>query len=151
MTDQVKTRELFTEQFSGVWNISYQFSKLKLKLDYTGNIYSPMRLPLLGDLDPRSDQSPWWSIQNIQGTYPVRSNLEIYGGVKNLLNWTPAKNAPFIISRAHDPFDKDVEFDQQGNAVPTPENPYGLTFDPSYVYGPNQGLRLFLGVRFNLF
>lgn len=151
ITDQVKTRELFTEQFSGVWNISYQFNKPKLKLDYTGNVYSPMRLPLLSDLDPRSDYSPWWSIQNIQLTSTVRPNLEIYGGVKNLLNWTPAKNAPFIISRAHDPFDKDVQFDSQGNAIPSPENPYGLTFDPSYVYAPNQGLRLFLGVRFNLF
>jgi outer membrane receptor for ferrienterochelin and colicins len=27
----------------------------------------------------------------------------------------------------------------------TPDNPYALTFDPGYVYGPNQGVRSFLG------
>jgi hypothetical protein len=26
----------------------------------------------------------------------------------------------------------------------TPDNPYALTFDPGYVYGPNQGVRSFL-------
>jgi len=33
----------------------------------------------------------------------------------------------------------------------TPDNPYGLTFDPDYVYGPNQGIRGFLGLRYTLF
>jgi outer membrane receptor for ferrienterochelin and colicins len=65
-----------------------------------------MRLPLLGELDPRRSHSPWWSIQNIQLTYDGFRNFEIYGGVKNLLNWTPNKGNPFIIARADDPFDK---------------------------------------------
>ena len=64
-----------------------------------------------------------------------------------MLNWTPAKNNPFIIARSHDPFDKKVEFDASGNALSTAENPYALTFDPAYVYAPNQGIRLFLGLR----
>ena len=75
---------------------------------------------------------------------------EIYGGLKNLLNWTPNKNNPFIIARAHDPFDKKVQFDDAGNAIATTENPNALTFDPTYVYGPNQGIRGFIGVRFKL-
>ena len=150
VTDQVKTKQLFTEQFSGVWTVSYNFHKLKMKVDYTGNLYSPMRLPLLSDLDPRSEYSPWWSIQNIQITGTFQNNLEVYGGVKNLLNWTPAKGSPFIIARSHDPFDREVQFDAEGNAIPSVANPYGLTFDPSYVYGPNQGLRVFLGVRYSL-
>jgi outer membrane receptor for ferrienterochelin and colicins len=40
-----------------------------------------------------------------------------------------------------------VAFDADGNAMITPDNPFGLTFDPTYIYGPNQGLRVFLGVR----
>jgi len=32
----------------------------------------------------------------------------------------------------------------------TPGNPYALTFDPTYVYGPNQGIRGFLGIRWRL-
>ncbi|HEX5651467.1 MAG TPA: hypothetical protein VFX58_00245, partial [Chitinophagaceae bacterium] len=73
-----------------------------------------------------------------------------FGGVKNLLNWTPARNTPFIIARSHDPFDKKVEYDASGKIVATAENPYALTFDPSYVYAPNQGIRFFAGARFTV-
>ena len=37
-----------------------------------------------------------------------------------------------------------------GNATQTIENPYALTFDPSYVYASNQGIRYFIGMRLNL-
>lgn len=146
-----KTRQLFTERFTGTWNVGYTFKHIGLTLDYTGNLYGPMRLPLLSETDPRSEYSPWWSIQNIQLTKRIGDKIEIYGGVKNLLNWTPNKGNPFIIARANDPFDKNVQFDADGQAMITPDNPYGLTFDPSYVYGPNQGIRGFLGFRYNLF
>ncbi|MEH6703333.1 MAG: TonB-dependent receptor [Galbibacter orientalis] len=146
----ITTRQILTEQFSGTWGISYKIVPWDLNIDYTGNIYGPMRLPLLGELDPRKEYSPVWSIQNIQFTYDGFKNFEIYGGVKNLLNWTPNKGNPFIIARANDPFDENVIFDAQGNAQATPNNPYALTFDPSYVYGPNQGIRGFVGVRYQL-
>ncbi|NMH87375.1 TonB-dependent receptor [Flavivirga algicola] len=145
----VKQRQILTERFTGTWGLSYKNYKTNLTLDYTGNIYGPMRLPLLGELDPRSENSPTWSIQNIQLTYDGLLNFEIYGGVKNLLDWTPNKGNPFIIARANDPFDKDVAFDNDGNALVTADNPYGLTFDPSYVYAPNQGIRLFFGLRYS--
>jgi outer membrane receptor for ferrienterochelin and colicins len=118
-------------------------------VDYTGNVYGPMRLPLLGELDPRPGESPWWSIQNIQLTFKGLKNMELYGGVKNLLNWTPWKNQPEqIIARSFDPFDRNVSFDTAGNVLSTPDNPNALTFDPSYVYAPNQGIRAFLGFRY---
>ena len=145
-----KIEQLFTENFTGVWNLGYTFGKLGLKIDYTGNLYGPMRLPLLSDTDPRKEYSPYWSIQNIQLTKSFNNGLELYGGVKNILNWTPNKGNPFIIARADDPFDKNVQFDADGQAMVTPDNPYGLTFDPSYVYGPNQGIRGFLGVRWSI-
>jgi outer membrane receptor for ferrienterochelin and colicins len=144
----VRTRPLLTENWSGTWAITYSFPAAGLNFDYTGNLYGPMELPLGSKSDPRQANSPVWSIQNIQCTMKLSKQWEIYTGIKNLLNWTPAKNNPFLIARAHDPFDKNVQFDAQGNAVATPENPYALTFDPSYVYAPNQQRRLFLGVRF---
>ena len=147
----VKTREMFTEQVTGVWSVGYTFKKIGLTIDYTGNLYGPMRLPLLSDTDPRSHYSPWWSIQNIQLTQKIGDKFEIYGGVKNLLNWTPNKGNPFIIARANDPFDKNVQFDADGQAIATADNPYGLTFSPDYIFGPNQGIRVFLGVRYTLF
>ncbi|HEX8575445.1 MAG TPA: TonB-dependent receptor [Flavobacterium sp.] len=148
--DKIKTRQILTEKFSGTWAISYRIPKWFIDIDYTGNIYGPMRLPLLGENDPRKEYSPTWSIQNIQFTYNKIKNVEIYMGIKNLLNWTPNKGNPFIIARANDPFDKDVQYGPDGNVLVTPENPYGLTFDPSYVYGPNQGIRSFFGVRYTL-
>lgn len=146
----ISEQQLLTEKFMGTWAISYKIKSWNLSVDYTGNIYSPMQLPLLGELDPRKPQSPWWSIQNIQFTFDGLKSFEFYGGVKNLLNWTPNKGNPFLIARANDPFDKNVQFDASGQAIATADNPYALTFDPTYVYAPNQGIRGFLGIRFNL-
>ncbi len=149
VNNKLRTQQLFTEKISGVWNISYTINTIGLVIDYTGNLYSPMRLPLLSSLDPRKEYSPWWSIQNIQLTKKVKQRIEIYGGVKNLLNWTPNKGNLFIIARANDPFDKQVQFDSKGMPLTTLNNPYALTFDPTYVYAPNQGIRFFLGFRYS--
>lgn len=166
----IKTKQILAEKFTGVWSLTYKHYPTNLTLDYTGNIYGPMRLPILGDLDPRSEYSPTWSIQNIQLTFTGLDNLELYAGVKNVLNWTPNEGNPFIIARSHDPFDKNVNFNEtgqtqtypvpnttnqtinveNGGVIPTPENPYALTFDPSYVYAPNQERRLFFGLRYIL-
>jgi outer membrane receptor for ferrienterochelin and colicins len=145
--DGIRTRQLLTERFSGVWSVGYKFFKTGLKVDYTGNVYSPMRLPLLGPLDDRDPYSSWFSIQNIQLTKTFGEKWEIYGGVKNLLNFTPPANS---IARAFDPFDRGVEFGADGAVIPTPENPNALTFDPTYVFAPNQGIRGFLGLRFTI-
>lgn len=147
---KTRTRQGLTERWSGTWSISYSIPAKGITLDYTGNIYGPMRLPLLSVTDPRPAQSPVWSIQNIQFTKLLNRKLELFGGVKNLLNWTPAKYIPFLIARTHDPFDKKVEYDVNGKIKATPENPYALTFDPSYVYAPNQGIRFFAGMRFSV-
>ncbi|WP_222982943.1 TonB-dependent receptor [Flagellimonas meishanensis] len=147
----ITQRQILTESFTGTWNISYTFHSLNLSVDYTGNLYGPMRLPLLGALDPRQEFSPTWSIQNIQFTYKGLKDFEVYGGVKNLLDWTPNRGNPFIIARSNDPFDQNVTFDANGNAQATPDNPFALTFDPTYVYGPNQGVRGFFGLRYTVF
>lgn len=143
----VRVRQMLTENFTAVWSVSYPIKKIGVTVDYTGNLYGPMKLPVLGELDPRQKESPWWSIQNIQLTKALGSTLEVYGGVKNLLNFTPPPNS---IARSHDPFDKNVVFDGNGKPVPTTENPYAMTFDPSYVFAPNQGMRFFLGLRYQL-
>lgn len=140
-----KIQQLLTESFSGVWNIEYTILPLKLKLNYTGNLYGPMRLPLLGPLDDRVEYSPWWSIQNIQLSRSIGKHWEVYGGVKNLLNYTPPANS---IARAFDPFDKEVTFNEKGEVVPTPNNPNSLSFDPTYVFAPNQGIRTFIGIKY---
>ncbi|GLB52575.1 TonB-dependent receptor [Neptunitalea chrysea] len=144
------SRQPLTERFSGTWAVSYTTPEQNWTFDYTGNIYGPMLLPLAGEFDPRDPYSPTWSLQNIQATYKKIKNLEIYGGVKNLLNWTPDKSVPFLIARANDPFDENVQYDANGSVQQTTDNPYALTFDPSYVYAPNQGIRGFIGLRYTV-
>ena len=67
-------------------------------------------------------------------------HIEAYAGAKNLLNWTPWNNLPAGVSymgNTLDPFGTNPE-------------PGVLAFDPSYVYGPNQGIRAFFGMRWNV-
>lgn len=148
--DKVKTRQMLTERWSGVWQASYSFPSEGITVDYTGNIYGPMRLPLLSPWDPRPGYSPVWSIQNLQFTKRFNPRLECFFGVKNLLNWTPAKNIPFLIARTEDPFDKNISYEPNGQVQRTVDNPYGLSFDPSYIYAPNQGRRGYVGLRWSV-
>lgn len=145
--DNIKTIPVLTERVMGVGTASYDWERIGLTIDYTANLYGPMRLPLLSEEDPRDEYSPVWSIQNIQLTKRIGQKWEVYGGIKNLLNFRPPANS---IARAFDPFDKNVTFDPNGDVVATPDNPYRLTFDPSYVYASNQGIRGFFGVRYTL-
>ena len=141
---------VLTERFTATWNISYKIEPIHLTIDYTGNLYGSMKLPLLNEFDPRSPNSPTHSIQNIQFTHSRFKNFEFYVGVKNLLNFLPKQNNPFLIAGANDPFDANVRYDVNGQVLATPQNPYGLTFDTTYVYAQNQGIRGFFGLRYNL-
>ena len=145
-----RIRPVFTEKWSMTWAITTPLWNEKLRLDYTGNLYGPMRLPLLGELDPRAEFSPVWSIQNLKFSYQKDNDWNLFVGVKNLLNWTPAKNNPFLIARSDDPFDRNVKSNTNGTIQATTDNPYALSFDPTYIYAPNQGIRFFIGLNYSL-
>ena len=147
VTEGARERQLLTETYSGVWRIGIPWLRRQINFDYTGNVYGPLDLPLLGELDERPENSGWFSTQNIQLTKTFANGMQVYGGVKNLLDFTPPANS---IARAFDPFDEGVDFGPDGSAIPTAANPNALTFDPSYVFASNQGRRLFLGWRWAL-
>jgi outer membrane receptor for ferrienterochelin and colicins len=94
-----------------------------------------MHLPVQEN-DFRPEMSPWFSLQNLQATKVMGEGLEIYGGVKNLLNFLPRDP----LMRPFDPFDKRVDID----------NPNGYSFDTEYNYAPMQGRRFFVGLRYTL-
>jgi outer membrane receptor for ferrienterochelin and colicins len=148
--NNLKIRPVFTEKWSMTWAITAPLWNEKFRLDYTGNLYGPMRLPLLGELDPRAEFSPVWSIQNLKFSYQKDNDWNLFVGVKNLLNWTPAKNNPFLIARSNDPFDRNVQFEPNGTIQATDDNPYALSFDPTYIYASNQGIRFFIGLNYSL-
>lgn len=145
--DGEKTVPYLTEKFQGVWKFEKKWNDKNLIFDLTGTTIGPLRLPTLSRLDPRPDYSSTFSIVNIQLTKILKNTFEIYGGVKNIFDFTPPKNS---IARSFDPFDKQVVFDNSGNAIQNENNPYALTFDPSYVFASNQGFRFFFGLRYRI-
>ena len=145
--DGVKTVPYLTEKFQGVWKFEKKWNDKNLIFDLTGTTIGPLRLPTLSRLDPRPDYSSTFSIVNIQLTKILKNTFEIYGGVKNIFDFTPPKNS---IARSFDPFDKQVVFDNSGNAIQNENNPYALTIDPSYVFASNQGFRFFFGLRYRV-
>lgn len=133
-----RSRQVQTPPFTAIYSMSYTLKKIRLRVDLTGNVYSPMLLPVLPN-DYRPDHSPWFTLLNIQLTKELGKNWELYAGVKNLLNFLPKEDP---IMRPHDPFDK--------YAADPVSNPNAYTFDPGYNYAPLQGIRFFGGVRINL-
>jgi outer membrane receptor for ferrienterochelin and colicins len=131
-----KSVQIHAPKFSSTFQLSYTLRKINLTIDYTGQLYSPMRLPVLPN-DFRPEFSPWFSIQNVQLTKKLKNNWQIYLGVKNVFNFMPQNP----IMRAFDPFDKRVN----------ENNPNAYTFDPSYNYAPLQGRRVVLGIRYILY
>ena len=144
---ELKVQPYLTERFQGVWKVEKKWNEPNLVLDFTGTTVGPMKLPTLSEIDPRPDYSPIFNIINVQLTKFWNSTFESYGGVKNLLNFTPREDS---IARSFDPFDSRVIFDTEGNTLSSNDNPYALTFDTSYVYASNQGFRFFFGLRWNL-
>jgi outer membrane receptor for ferrienterochelin and colicins len=131
----IRQTQIQAPPFSATWSCSYTFPSSNVTVDYTGNLNGPMLLPTLPN-DFRPSRSPWFSTQNIQVTKRFNNSLEIYGGIKNLLNFVPKDP----ILRPFDPFDKKIN----------ENNPNGYTFDPSYNYAPIQSIRGFVGVRMSI-
>lgn len=131
------SRQIQTPPFTSNFVLSWNFKKWKTNLDLSGNIYSPMLLPVLPN-DFRPDHSPWFALVNIQLTKEFAKKCQVYAGVKNILNFLPDNP----IMRPWDPFDKYTN-DQVSN-------PYGYTFDPGYNYAPVQGIRIILGLRMRI-
>ena len=118
--------QVFVPQLSGVFTLSYQFRKLRTSVDYTGKVVGPMDLPTYDSPFNRPEVSPWFTLQNIQITHKLTKAFEFYIGARNIFNYT--QESPLI----------------------DPQNPFGPNFDTAYAYGPLQGRRYFVGLRFNV-
>jgi outer membrane receptor for ferrienterochelin and colicins len=136
-SDDGRVRQIRAPRWSGTMMANYTHPGTKLSLDLTGNWFGPQRLPTVPD-DFRPEYSPWFAILNLQVSRKFKHGIELYGGVKNLLDFVP--DDPIL--RPFDPFDRMV--DDPVN------NPNGYTFDPSYNYAPLQGVRGFVGARWRM-
>ena len=143
---KVKIQQLFAPAFSGTFSVSYHWQKPGLDIDLTGRINGPMHLPVVPN-DYREATSPLYSILNILITKKIAAGVELYGGIKNLLNFLPSN--PLL--HPDDPFNRQggKYFDINGaNRAST--NPYNYTFDPSYNYAAVQGTKFYMGIRCQL-
>lgn len=143
---QTKIPQVQAPRFSGTFTVSYTLAPSNVVLDLTGRVTGPMLLPVVPN-DFRSAESPWFGLINLQASKVINKNLEVYGGVKNLLNFIP-KN-PLL--HPDDPFDRagGKYFDASGQPRPD-TNPYGYTFDATYNYAPMQGARGVVGLRWTI-
>jgi outer membrane receptor for ferrienterochelin and colicins len=144
-----KVPQLLAPRFSGTGSVSYELPNRKWMFDLTARVNGPMFMPVLPN-DFRNEKSPWVPLLNLQISHHIhtsKAHWEIYGGVKNLLNFI--QRNPLL--HPDDPFDRagGKYFDSDGNPRPD-TNPNGYTFDVAYSYAPVQGLRGFLGVRYTL-
>lgn len=141
-----RIRPILAERYSSVYQLSIPI-KSSTEITLSGQVTGPMRLPLLSELDPRSPFSPVIHLMHFKVEKRITSQLSANAGLRNLLNFLPDANS---IARSFDPFDREVSFDNQGRALPSANNPYALTFDPSYVYASNQGRNFYAGLSFRI-
>ena len=142
---ELKVPQLQAPKFSGTFTVSYTTPKLGITYDLTGRVYGPMYLPVVEN-DFRAAMSPWFGLLNVQVSKSF-NNLEVYAGVKNLLNFIP-KN-PLL--HPDDPFDRPGGKYFDANGAPRPDtNPNGYTFDTTYNYAQLQGAKMQVGIRWTI-
>jgi outer membrane receptor for ferrienterochelin and colicins len=141
MEENVKIRQKKTPIFTTNYAISYTHPKTQIAFDVTGNIYGSMDIPLITD-DIREANSPVFNISNLQISRRFNNGLQIYAGVKNLFNFFPEQK---IVYQSNE-----LRPEQIKNAA-LGIFPKGYYFNTDASYAPIQGIRGFLGVRWNLF
>lgn len=119
-----REKELFASDYKGVWSLTWRLDRLGVEVDYAGSVVGPMRLPHYEAPFTRPTRSGAYSLHNVMATWKPRPGVEIYGGVKNLFDF--AQPSPIV----------------------DPANPFGDTFDTSWVYGPVFGRGFVLGARY---
>lgn len=123
---EVKIPQVFSPNWSGTFSLGYEWKDLGLTIMYTGNVIGPQFLPSYPAPFEQPEQSPWYTLQHIKVGKMMGKNMELYGGIKNMWNYT--QPSPLI----------------------DPSNPFGENFDTAFAYGPLQTRRLFLGMRWEI-
>lgn len=124
--DGERTTELFAPGVRGVLGLTYNHPAPAVTLDYTASITGPMRLPAYEPPFQRPTRSPAHSVHNLRASWKPTGAVEIYVAANNLFDFT------------------------QGSPLVDAGNPFGESFDTSYVWGPIHGRELILGARFGV-
>lgn len=118
----------FVKQYKALATASYQTRLNKWQFDATVQVNGPSRLPELEGWPVQytlDENSPVFTMLSMQVTKNFR-HWNIYGGVENLLDFTQAQ--PILGA----------------------DDPFGMWFDATRVWGPIDGRRFYLGIRMSL-
>lgn len=139
--NDLKIRQKKTPIFTTNYTVSYTHPKSQIALDFTGNVYGSMDLPLIAN-DIRSAQSPIFNISNLQVSRRFNNGMQIYLGAKNFFHFFPEQK---IIYQAKELRAEQIKITALSSL------PQGYYFNTDAGFAPMQGIRGFLGVRWNLF
>ena len=109
-------------------NWAYQ-SRNHWKLDYTINWQGKKRIPFTGTNPTQyqlDDYSPDFFLMNAQVSKAWNERFEIYIGMENMTNY------------------------KQKNPIIASDDPFGLYFDSSLVWGPIFGRKTYFGIRYKI-
>lgn len=113
----------FSPDFNSVLSLTYRFTETGINVDYTGRIIGKMRLP---EYPGRDLYSKAFSEHNLKLTKIFSDRFEMFLAGKNLLNYI------------------------QSDAIIAPDQPFSDEFATDYVYGPLQGRRFIIGIKYSL-
>tara|TARA_R110001583_G_scaffold58103_3_gene173475 strand:+ start:11658 stop:13907 length:2250 start_codon:yes stop_codon:yes gene_type:complete len=118
----------YVNRYKGLVNLSYSTNMNIWQFDFTTQINGDMRIPSTAG-NPveyqRREKSPAYAVMNAQITKRFKI-WEVYAGVENLGNYT--QKQPIIAA----------------------DNPHGVNFDASMIWGPIQERKFYLGVRLTI-
>lgn len=129
-TNNILQQEPLSSLFKGLLSLSYKTPLRRWQGDVTLSVNGRGRMPspyLLADGTPSWDSTfPTYPMLSAQITrfFPKWS---IYLGAENMTNFT--QRSPIIDAR----------------------NPWGPNFDATMVWGPTEGIMVYMGIRFNVF
>ncbi len=129
-TNGVLQQEPLTSLFKGLLSLSYKTPLRRWQGDVTLSLNGHGRMPSPARL---ADGSPSW--EEHFPTYPMLSaqitrffpNWSIYLGAENMTNF------------------------KQPTPIIGAQNPWGPDFDATMVWGPTEGIMVYMGIRFNIF
>lgn len=127
-----RDRIMYAPDYQIVATASYRDPATAVTFDYTARATGPMRLPEYAPPFERPTRSSAYAVHNLRLTRKLvhyesqnaHRDIEAFIGMNNILDYV--QPSPLI----------------------DPANPFGDNFDTNYVYGPLQGRRLVVGLRF---
>jgi outer membrane receptor for ferrienterochelin and colicins len=117
---------LFSPEYTAVSQITYTVPFIKTEISLSSKLNGPMALPEYPEPYSRATRSPVFTTHNIQLMKRIKA-VELSFSIKNVLDY------------------------MQPTPLIDPARPFSESFDTTYIYGPLQGRRFVLAVRFTRF